>query len=426
MAYTITSLPIEELTPSDAYEAFAFEGHTRFLLDFRSEDGAHPIYTIVASKPHKTFQRDVKNSEGEKDFDHLRSFIEGVSLKLPPELPGFLSGVFGFLSYEASQLIEPFGSRHHTEFPYMYFCSFATVLFFDHATKLIYVMQVEGEEKNQDIHKQLQIETRSFVNDVQFGALVEKAKASLACGDAFQIVISRTFSLDCHLDPIYLYNELVKRAPTPYMYVIECPYGTFVGASPEKLLSVRDRVVETIPIAGTKRRTLNGLEEQELLGDPKELAEHAMLVDLGRNDLGKIAVASSVHVAEYRLLKRFSHVVHLVSKIQALLAPEFDAVDALKAVFPAGTLTGAPKRRAMEIIDALEESSRCLYGGAICAFNCRGDLEGIIAIRTLQIFDEYAEIRAGAGVVMDSNPISEAQETRNKAAAILEMLEEVR
>ncbi len=426
MAYTITSLPIEELTPSDAYKAFELQGHTRILLDFRSEEGTHPNYTIVAAHPYQTFQRDAKNSEGEKDFDNLRAFIEGVSLKLPRELPGFLSGAYGFLSYEAAQLIEPFGSRHMTEFPYMYFCSFATVLFFDHSKNLIHILQMEGEEKDHDINKQLKIVSKPFVDDVQFGSLVEKAKVSLACGDAFQIVISRAFNVECHLDPIDLYNKLVKRAPTPYMYVIECPHGTFVGASPEKLVSVRDRVVETMPIAGTKRRTLHGGEEQELLGDPKELAEHAMLVDLGRNDLGKIAVASSVHVAEYRLLKRFSHVVHLVSKIQALLAPEFDAVDALKAVFPAGTLTGAPKRRAMEIIDALEGASRCLYGGAICAFNCRGDLESIIAIRTLHIFDQSAEIRAGAGVVMDSDPKSEAQETRNKAAAILEIFEEVR
>lgn len=426
MAYTITSLPIEELTPSDAYEAFAFQGHTRVLLDFRSEDGAHPKYTIIAAHPLQTFQRDVKYSEGEKDFDHLRAFIERVSLKLPSEFPGFLSGAYGFLSYEASRLIEPFGSCHHTEFPYMYFCSFATVLFFDYATKLIHILQIDEKEIHESINKQLQIKTRPFVDDVQFGSLVERAKASLACGDAFQIVISRTFSVDCNLNPICLYNKLVKRAPTPYMYVIECPHGTFVGASPEKLVSVNDRVVETMPIAGTKRRTLQGSEEQELLRDPKELAEHAMLVDLGRNDLGKIAVASSVRVTEYRSLKRFSHVVHLVSKIQALLAPEFDAVDALKAVFPAGTLCGAPKRRAMEIIDVLEESPRCLYGGAICAFNCRGDLESIIAIRTLQIFGQTAHIRAGAGVVMDSDPICEAQETRNKAAAILEIFEEIR
>jgi len=257
--------------------------------------------------------------------------------------------------------------------------------------------------------------------------MVEKAKDYIAAGDIFQVVPSKRHDFEVTGELSRFYAELSRINPSPYMYFLKFGERRIVGSSPEMLLRVEDRRVETFPIAGTAPRVADKEENdritKELLADPKERAEHIMLVDLGRNDIGKVSKYGSVKVPELLTVQQYSHVQHIVSRVVGELRDEFDSFDAMRAVFPAGTLTGAPKPRAMEIIEELEPTRRGPYGGALGYFSFNGNSDFAITIRTLIANGERCSIQAGGGVVADSIPEKEWQETENKAAALFRAVE---
>ncbi|CAN2194373.1 TrpE Anthranilate/para-aminobenzoate synthases component I [Candidatus Nanopelagicaceae bacterium] len=262
------------------------------------------------------------------------------------------------------------------------------------------------------------------MQESEFLSKVDFAKEEIRAGEAFQIVLSQRFGMDTKADALDIYRMLRLNNPSPYMYLFRFEDGfDVVGSSPEALVKVTGREVMVHPIAGTRKRSASVEEDirlgEELLADPKERAEHLMLVDLGRNDLGRICTAGSVEVVDFMHIERYSHVMHIVSTVIGELSKDKSPIDALFSVFPAGTLSGAPKPRAMEIIETLEPTRRALYGGAIGYFDFTGNIDACIAIRTALIHQGRAYVQAGAGIVADSDPRSEYEETLNKAAAVL-------
>jgi anthranilate synthase component 1 len=252
---------------------------------------------------------------------------------------------------------------------------------------------------------------------------VESAKEYVRAGDIIQVVLSQRFSGDLTADPLDIYRVLRTLNPSPYMFFLRLDDTVVVGASPEVMVRKEGDRVELRPIAGTRPRGATQEDDQrlaeELLADPKERAEHVMLVDLGRNDLGRVCTIGTVKVSELMVIERYSHVMHIVSNVQGELAPERDAFDLVRATFPAGTLSGAPKVRAMEIIDELEPFRREVYGGAVGYFSFSGNMDLAIAIRTLVVREGRVYLQAGAGIVADSDPAAEWQETVNKAMAVM-------
>jgi anthranilate synthase component 1 len=260
--------------------------------------------------------------------------------------------------------------------------------------------------------------------------MVGRAKEYIAAGDAFQIVLAQRFEAPFTLPPFSLYRALRRTNPSPYLYFLD--FGTFAvaGSSPEILVRVRGDVVELRPLAGTRPRGETPHEdkalEAELLADPKERAEHLMLLDLGRNDVGRVAKIGSVKVTDQFFIERYSQVMHIVSNVEGTLDPKYDALDALAAGFPAGTTSGAPKVRAMEIIDELEKEKRGLYAGCVGYFSAAGEMDTCIVLRTALVKDGKMYVQAGAGIVADSNPQAEQQECVNKAKALFRAAEEAR
>jgi anthranilate synthase component 1 len=258
----------------------------------------------------------------------------------------------------------------------------------------------------------------------QYKKNIAQVKEEILAGEAFQVVLSQRFSMPCSADAIDVYRMLRLNNPSPYMYLFRFTDGIeIVGSSPEALVKVNQEDVMIHPIAGTRKRSSNPEEDhrlaEELLADPKERAEHLMLVDLGRNDLGRVCAPGSVEVVDFMHIERYSHVMHIVSTVIGKLSKKSSPVDALFSVFPAGTLSGAPKPRAMEIIEELETTRRGVYGGIVGYIDFTGNLDTCIAIRTALLYKGTAFVQAGAGVVADSDPESENQECRNKAAAVL-------
>ena len=268
----------------------------------------------------------------------------------------------------------------------------------------------------------------SNVTKEQFVAEVVRAKEYIAAGDAFQIVLSQRFSTPFALPPFALYRALRRINPSPFLFFLDFGGFAVVGSSPEILVRLRDGIVTIRPLAGTRRRGTTHEEDQaletELLADPKERAEHLMLLDLGRNDVGRVAAIGSVKVTESFVIERFSHVMHISSNVEGRLRPDLDALDTLVAAFPAGTLSGAPKVRAMEIIEELEPRRRGIYGGCIGYFAANGTMDTCIALRTALVKDGTMYVQAGAGIVADSNPEAEHEECRQKARALFRAAEE--
>jgi len=259
-----------------------------------------------------------------------------------------------------------------------------------------------------------------------FEAKVAIAKEHILEGDVFQVVLSQRLSTDIACDPFAIYRAVRMVNPSPYLFHLAMGEHTLVGASPEMLVRCEQGHVQTLPIAGTRRRGADEAEDRalaaELLADPKERAEHQMLVDLGRNDIGRVARFGSVEIAEHMVVQRFSHVMHMVSRVTGTLRDGVSALDALYACFPAGTVSGAPKVRAMEIIEEQETTARGVYAGAVGYLDYRGDLDTCIAIRTVVVHEGRAYVQAGAGIVADSVPALEFEETLNKAKALLEAI----
>ncbi len=375
-----------------------------------------------------------------------------------PGLPRFFGGAVGYLSYDVVRHIErlPETARDELDLPDAMFLLTGTLVAFDHVKHralVIAIAHIQGDPRSayedaiarldsvvarlsrplppqapspcEDGHR-----LESNITPEQFSASVQRAKEHIAAGDIFQVVLSQRFSRETEADPFSIYRALRRVNPSPYMFFLDFGVMQLIGASPEVLVRLEDRVAELNPIAGTRPRgvdeTADARLEQELRDDPKERAEHVMLVDLGRNDLGRVCEYGSVQVPELMTVEKYSHVMHLVSRVTGKLRAEYDAFDLVRATFPAGTVSGAPKVRAMEIIEELERTRRGPYAGAVGYFGFpvdgRGNMDLCITIRTIVQRGRRAYIQAGAGIVADSVPLREHQECVNKASALAEAI----
>ena len=346
----------------------------------------------------------------------------------------YLGGAVGVVNYDAVRLVEDIDDANETSEPLMEFGIYDDGIIYDNVhKKLFYFYHDENRfDKlimNEDTFGNFKSsEVIPNMDKDKFSNIVNKAKKYIHDGDIFQVVLSRKFAFDVTGDNLTLYKTLRKLNPSPYMYHLKQDTKTIIGASPEMLVRITDDKVETFPIAGTRKITDNEEKNQqladELIHDEKELAEHTMLVDLGRNDIGRVCKYGTVHPESLMQIKRFSHVQHIVSHVVGNLAPENDMFDAFQAVFPAGTVSGAPKVRAMQIINDLETETRGPYAGAVGYFSYNGCCDFAIAIRSIFIENNKGFVQSGAGIVSDSVAENEFKETEHKAGAMLQALKE--
>ncbi|WP_148703315.1 anthranilate synthase component I family protein [Nitrosopumilus piranensis] len=346
----------------------------------------------------------------------------------------YLGGAVGVVNYDAIRMVEDIPDSHNSPQPLMEFGVYDDGLLYDNVHKKLFYFYhdenrfdklVMSDDKFGEFHSS---DVKPNMNESKFSEIVNKAKKYIHDGDIFQVVLSRKFAFDTDGDNLTLYKTLRKLNPSPYMYHLKQDKKTIIGASPEMLVRITEDKVETFPIAGTRKITSDEEKNKqladELIHDEKELAEHTMLVDLGRNDIGRVCKYGTVHPESLMEIKRFSHVQHIVSHVVGNLAPENDMFDAFQAVFPAGTVSGAPKVRAMEIIDELETEARGPYAGAVGYFSYNGCCDFAIAIRSIFIEDGKGFVQSGAGIVSDSIPENEFKETEHKAGAMLQALKE--
>jgi len=380
----------------------------------------------------------------------LRAVVGSISAPRGPA--PFSGGFMGWFGYDLVRMLERLPSRpaDRDGLPVAILGRFDRVLAFDHARQRLLGIanQVEGESTAADAEAALDelealLDTAAparaaalpqslpappaataSLDGASFRAAVRRAQEHIAAGDIFQVVLARRFRVPFSGTPLQLYRALRLVNPSPYMVLLETPDVALAGASPEMLVRKTGSVVATRPIAGTRPRGADPESDrrlgEELLADPKERAEHVMLVDLGRNDVGRVARAGSVRVASFMEVERYSHVMHMVSNVEGELRPGLGGLDALLACFPAGTVSGAPKIRAMQIIDGLEPEARGPYAGAVGYLSYGGDLDTCITIRTLVLRGGETSVTAGAGIVADSDPAAEERETESKAAALLQ------
>lgn len=394
--------------------------------------------------------------DGQDPLHFLESQLAGFRPERPEGLPRFIGGLVGYLGYEAVRYFEP--KLHlrlaHSSLPEAVFLLADTILAFDHARHTLDLITYAFDGDVEAAHRRLDaIEARlraplphprevaplpsgteftSNLTRAEYEHAVRIAKEHIAAGDIFQVVLSQRLSRRTNSDPFDIYRALRRLNPSPYMYFFD--FGDLegqpfyiIGASPEIFVRLEGRKASLRPIAGTRPRGADAAADQalaaELLADPKERAEHLMLVDLGRNDLGRVCEFGTVRVPEFFTIERYSHVMHIVSHAEGILRPELTAFDLVRAAFPAGTVSGAPKVRAMEIIADLEPDARGPYAGAIGYFSFDGNMDTCIAIRTLVGHGTTVSVQAGAGVVADSDPSKEYEETLNKARAVLRAVE---
>ena len=360
--------------------------------------------------------------------------IKNLVKKTDDQTYRYLGGAVGVINYDAIRLWEKIPKRHNITEPIMEFGIYNDGILFDNKQKKsLYfyyeenrVDEIKTSEPIFDDFKMSKISTNLDKNE--FSKIVESAKKYIYDGDVFQVVLSRKFSFEAHGDYLKVYEKLRSLNPSPYLYHLKMGKKITIGSSPEMLLRVTNEQVETFPIAGTRKisddETKNEKLRQELVSDEKELAEHTMLVDLGRNDIGKVCDYGTVCVNKLMEVKQFSHVQHMVTHVVGKLNKNYDMYDAFKAVFPAGTVSGAPKVRAMEIIDELEPESRGPYAGAVGYFSFNGCCDFAIAIRSIFADDNSGFVQAGAGIVFDSISDNELKETEHKANAMITALME--
>jgi len=456
------------LTPVSAYLKIAQHGRRSFLLE--SVEGGEKIarYSFLGIDPHLVIKGrknrvsiisggEALEKEG-KFIAELRRHTSQYRYVAVPDLPPFAGGAVGYLAYDAVRWFEriPDNNRDDLQLDDAEVMFFSNILAFDHLKHQILIISnvftggaAEGLENEYELAmqrieqmerllaapipekpkriRQHKREVRQTITKEEHEKGVLAAKEYIAAGDAFQIVYSLRFDTDVTADPFQIYRALRMVNPSPYMFFLKLDDAVILGASPEMLVRCKGRELEYRPIAGTRPRGKSEEEdlrlEQEMLADEKERAEHVMLVDLGRNDLGRVSEYGSVKVEKLMFVERYSHVMHLVSSLRGRLREGLDCYDALAACFPAGTLTGAPKVRAMEIIDELEVTRRGIYGGAVMYLDYSGNLDSCIAIRTLMVKDGRAYVQAGGGIVADSVPELEYQEIINKAQAVLRAIE---
>ncbi|RAP52226.1 MAG: anthranilate synthase component I [Methanosphaera sp. rholeuAM130] len=393
--------------------------------------GFDPIAIITAHDSNVTIKLndDTLNYQSTNPFLDLKELTNNDFDK-----KGFCGGLIGYVSYESIKYFEDVPT-YKSVYPDFEFGLYLDCIIYDHihnSCEYLTVNENRLEQIREMNDKKCQKKTLQYklieedFQEEEYTNAVRKAKEHITNGDIFQAVISNPQNLYLEGNKITFYENLREINPSPYMYHIKFNQREIIGSSPEMLMRLEEDVIETYPIAGTRIRGKTEMEdkqlEKDLLNDEKELAEHLMLVDLARNDIGRISKTGSVNVDKFNEIKKFSHVQHIVSHVCAKLKEEYDAIDAFSSLFPAGTLSGAPKIRAMEIINNLEKTARGPYGGAVGYFSLNGDADFAITIRTLTTFDNRAEIQAGAGIVYDSDPEKEYEECRNKRRALLETL----
>ena len=427
-----------------------------FLFESVEGGAARGRYSIIGLGARMVWHADGNQAfidgelQAENAFASLKKIIREKVIKDKNGLPPMASGLFGYIGYDMVRLFENLPDDNPDELGVadgMLFLPEIILVFDSVQDELCLVVPVyagesfEGAEKLigkvvETLAGKQQLSFNSEKKDINFSAnftreeyhaMVEKAKEYIKAGDIFQIVPSQRFTADFALPPFSFYRSLRHLNPSPFLFFLQLNDFHIIGSSPEILVRLRDGEVTIRPLAGTRKRGANKQEdaalEAELLADPKELAEHLMLLDLGRNDVGRVARAGSVKVTERMVVEYYSHVMHIVSNVEGRIADGKDAVDALAAGFPAGTVSGAPKIRAMEIIDELENVKRKFYGGGIGYFS--GDeMDSCIALRTALIKDGKLYLQAGGGVVLDSDAEAEYQETLNKAKALMRAAEE--
>ncbi|HEY2942294.1 MAG TPA: anthranilate synthase component I family protein [Vicinamibacteria bacterium] len=442
-------VPGDLSTPVSAFLALAPRSPRAFLLESVVGGDRIARYSFIGRDPVETVEA---RGPGDDLLGALRARM-GVPAAEVPGLPRLTGGAVGYLSYDAVRLFERIPDRHRPDgLPLASFSFYRSLVAFDHARqRIVLVADAEPGSRNaferaQEVLDGFEADLRGprppapaargaveldaagdfFADGAGYRQSVRAAQDYIAAGDIFQVVLSRRRTVECPCDPFTVYRALRMVNPSPYMYFLKEGDRAVAGASPEMLVRVEGRRAETRPIAGTRPRGASAEEDerlgQELLADEKERAEHVMLVDLGRNDLGRVCRFRSVSVPEFMAVEHYSHVMHLVSSVTGELADGKDALDALAATFPAGTLSGAPKIRAMEIIDELEPDRRGLYGGAVGYLDLRGNLDFCITIRTVVLEGGRAVVQAGGGIVADSDPENERRETEAKAAAMREAL----
>jgi len=455
------------LTPVGAHLRLANKARYSFLLE--SVEGGETIarYTFAGANPNEVFRargrRCVLETGAKKaEFDadpiaEMRRLTVRYTPVPVPGLPPLTAGAIGYFSYDVVRLFEriPDSGRDDLHLDDCVMMFYRGLIAFDHVQHRVWVIQnvfteapgslrakydaavreiartrrlLEGPlPRARSSPRATPLRVASNMTKREFISDVEKAKEYIRAGDAFQIVLSQRFSAKTSADPFEIYRALRVINPSPYLYYLKLGDVAVVGSSPEMLIKVQGRDAYYRPIAGTLPRGRNEKEDREfearLAADPKERAEHIMLVDLGRNDLGRVSEYGSVKVERLMFVERYSHVMHLVSTLRGRLREGVDCFDALSACFPAGTLSGAPKVRAMQIIDELEPTRRGLYAGAILYLDFSGNLDSCIALRTLVAKNGHAYIQAGAGIVADSVPEREYEESVNKARAVLRALE---
>jgi anthranilate synthase component 1 len=461
------------LTPVSAFLKIA--EHSDYAFLFESVEGGEqvarysflgkdPFLVLRAQQGRTTIDRSGVTSETDEPFmPVMRRLMTEFQSPFVAGLPRFTGGAVGFIGYDASAVFEPALQDAWRKAPWAAtggaaeddagFMLFDTVLAFDHVKHRILIIanarvtpdedlealyqfanakldflerELERGLSNPERHAGVEPVIQSNQTKESFEAGVRAIKEHISAGNIYQAVLSQRFETDVTADPFTVYRALRHVNPSPYMYFIRMGKLAIVGSSPEMLVRVEGRDVETHPIAGTRPRGSSDTEDlrlaEELKRNEKERAEHVMLVDLGRNDLGRVCDFGSVRVPQYMTLERYSHVMHLVSTVEGRLAEEHDHLDALVACFPAGTVSGAPKIRAMQLLAELEPTRRDIYAGAVGYIDFAGNLDFCIAIRTITIRDGRARIQAGAGIVADSNAAAEYEETRDKARALLQAL----
>ena len=472
----VKSVMADLLTPVSAFLAIAEGEDHAFLLESIERGEQIGRYTFLGARPYMQLhargdQLTIERGHGKKGKREVRqgNVFQAAKILLQQHrpanisgLPPFTAGAVGFCSYDIVRQLENIGDRTKDDLhlPDCGLMFFDRLLAFDHLHHQIHIIAA-ADVANQSprraydrairdiaaIEKKLsaglsarawrkskkhssKLRVHSMTERRAYENSVRKAKQYIAAGDIFQVVLSQRLDFQPDVEPFNIYRALRAVNPSPYMYFLKMSDTHVLGSSPEMLVRVTGRKLEYRPIAGTHPRGKDEADdrrlEQKMLGDEKERAEHVMLVDLGRNDLGRVSEYGSVKVKDLMYVERYSHVMHIVSALEGRLRPDLHALDALAACFPAGTLSGAPKVRAMQIIEELEPTRRGLYGGSVLYADFAGNLDSCIAIRTMVMQGKKAYLQAGAGIVADSDPAAEYQESMNKAQAVLRAVETAR
>ncbi|MBO1304607.1 anthranilate synthase component I [Enterococcus sp. 669A] len=448
----LKKLSADCVTPVSLY--FRLTGESKCLLESIPRDSETNRYSLIAFNPVHHIQ--FLDNEFYFDDTHyacadpLKELERYVLKDEPMEGLPFEGGAIGYVGYDIAALYEDLGTipEDALGLPDMQFYLFETFVIYDHQQQTLNIVasdlysqcgeevlkervaKIEAEiftlqkEENQPLEP-IKLSFTSNFTQAEYEAVVEQAKQYIREGDLFQVVPSQRLSADFPVEPFHYYRHLRVTNPSAYLYYLPFPEVTVIGSSPESLVRVKGDTVTTNPIAGTRRRGLNEIEDdglaEELLTDEKEIAEHQMLIDLGRNDIGKVSEIGSVHVPLFMTIERYRFVMHIVSLVEGKLRKDQTAMDALKATLPAGTVSGAPKIRAMTRIYEWEPVKRSIYAGAVGYLSCDNQADFAIAIRTMVVKDKKAHVQAGGGVVYDSDPTSEYLETMQKAKALLEV-----